>query len=721
MRIIFITGQYFRVSIDSVPPVTGGSQVLDVLDSPHVDKDKYLLRFLGIRLRRLVAIVVAAAVVAAAGIGIGLFSFMKPQQPNDQIPASDVPAADNDVGAGIENVANATQQEMVYNEFLKAGWPEESTKVFSSVQTEYRETNSTYTHYTQILPSGMISDVKISISPGEKYVPVEADKILTQFGSVMYLKDAKYFSSDDIFVTKTSYFIPYDSLDPELVNELGWGDPISQASTLQLPWMQYVSATTETTGVGLESTNTLIRSSDPSPGAADMDARLADAEADLVRWERESQIENIAQEGREFVNEAPNDPVVQEVNRRLTPEAVELRRQQAAFHDAETRQMVDEIRTRHELTENTLINKKWLVRFTAVAGTGLFAYEMYEIDQQHDSRSLWLSYYEDCVRNPDIPRYGGDDDPGYVQALEQLEAARNDLRVNTAAMYGSSVINTVAGLAAHNPAVDAMTMLASSANNARLDRTAQNDIMAPLSQLGTPCRAQSPCEDPEQEPTPTPTPYGDHTPGPDEPGFYYTIGPRESYEPPERRQVQCKPPEPNQLTVRISEIVEADQGTPRRVTFEATANVTDLVTYGNLIVQMPYFTGNATGYYHETIRYQDDTLEGGWCNVEIQGVATMTVGIQRNMSGFNMQLAEVSVGIIGDLPISQNPAGCYILNNEAPTTTDGHIYGCNFYDVDERGGTYHNGTGPDNDRLGASPWYYDDCELVMGPLVPSYS
>lgn len=664
----------------------------------------------------MLAIVIAASVIAAGVIAIGLSSFSTPRQVEESSSSaiqsdSELKPVEEETGSAS---VNATDSELTRDTYLRAGWPEQSAAVFSSIITEFSEGNSTYVRYQQTLPSGLIRDVRVIVTPGEKYTPIEDDKIYTQFGTVAYVKDAKFYTSPGFYASKVSYFVPYDSLEPELVKELGWSNPDSQVYGLQIPGVQYASATTETTGVEIESTQ--IRSSPESAAAAaEMDARIATAEADVASTRH---IENIFREGGELIIEPSNDPVVQEINRRLTPEAVELRRQQAAFHDAETRQMVDEIRTRYEMADNARINGKWLVRIAGAAGTALAGYELYQIDNQNDIREAWLHWYEECVRNPDIPRFQdpqGRPDPGYEQSIEQIESAREGLSTITRAMYGGSIVNLVAGLAAHNPAVDAMTMLASSLEQGMLDRAAQGEL-SPLSQLDTPCRAP-PCPyEPENESHPA-QPSGDYTPGPDEPGFFYTIGPRESYEPPERRI--CKPIGFNQVRVTIHEVVNEDQGTPRTVTFDAIANVTNVHTVGeNLLIQDPYrFFGNGTGNYHETISYPDATLEGGRCDVQIQGVATMQVNILRNMTSDQRNLAEVQVSVVGNLPISQSPDGCYRVNGEAPATTDGDIYGCNFFDVDERGGTYHNGTGPDNDRMGAAEWYYDDCDLIIGPLV----
>jgi hypothetical protein len=191
-------------------------------------------------------------------------------------------------------------------------------------------------------------------------------------------------------------------------------------------------------------------------------------------------------------------------------------------------------------------------------------------------RTAWLNYYEDCVRNPDIPRFNDPrGDPGFDQAIEQIESAREGTGITTRVMQGASVVNGVAGLAAHNPIMEAVTMAASMA---LLERAIQHE-MSGLSELNTPCRPP-PCEDTPDEPPPTPpsTPYGDHTPGPDEAGFFMTMGPREWYEPPERQV--CKPPEPNQVTIMIDLFVDESQGVHRQVTFVATANVTNLFPIG---------------------------------------------------------------------------------------------------------------------------------------------
>ncbi len=558
----------------------------------------------------------------------------------------------------------------------------------------------------------MINDVRISIFPGEKYTPVEADKIITQFGTLLYQKDAKLFSSQGMYATKISYFIPYDNFDPELIQELGWDDPYSQVSTFQSPWIQYSSASTEITGVGLESTNTLIKPSGASPGAADMDARIADAAEDLARFEREGIYESVFKEGKDITNLSPDDPVIKEVKKLLSPEAQALAREQAEYLTQETRKMIDEIKSKYELGESTKFNKKWLTRAAGAAGTALALYELHTIREQYDIRSAWLSYYEDCVRNPDIARFNDPrGDPGFDQANEQIESAREGLLVSSYAMAGASVINGVAGLVAHEPIVDVMTMAASMAEQALMERTIQ-DEMSGLSKLNSPCRPP-PCEETQDDPTSPPpsTPFGDHTPGPDEPGFYYTLGPRESYEPPKGQQ--CKPLPPNQIRFVINAIVTEEQGNPSyTTTFEATANVTNMLDGAGLEVH-GWFQGNGTGYYHSIERYPDfnlyDESKPRECTMETKGDATMKVLVVRNFSGDNLEFAKVDIEIVGDLPISYT-VGC--LDTYLPTTgSEGLLGSCNFRDVNDQGGHYWNAS-PEEE-----PLIWDDCELFMGPLT----
>ena len=177
----------------------------------------------------MLAIIIAAGIIAAAGIAIGLSSFSRPIQQSEETPTPTTQPTDNEVepieeGSGSTAV-NATEKEIAYNAFLQAGWPEQSAAVFSSVKTEYSQSNSTFAQFSQTLPSGIIQDVRIVVTLGQKYVPAEAEKIYTPFGSIAYVTDAEFYSSEESNASKISYFLPYDSLDHELVEQMGWSDP----------------------------------------------------------------------------------------------------------------------------------------------------------------------------------------------------------------------------------------------------------------------------------------------------------------------------------------------------------------------------------------------------------------------------------------------------------------------------------------------------------------
>jgi hypothetical protein len=390
----------------------------------------------------------------------------------------------------------------------------------------------------------------------------------------------------------------------------------------------------------------------------------------------------------------------------------------------ETQELIEQLKTKHELKANTAVNKKWLIRATGALGTGLAAYELYSIDQQYDIRSAWISYLEDCIKNPTIPRFAdpaGRPDPGFDQSISQIESAKEGLKVTTSAMYVASAANGAAGLLAHNPAVEALTMLMSTVENGLLSETAELDIRDLMK--NNPCKPLNPCEEtPDDPPSPTPpTPYGDYTPGPGEAGFFMTMGPREWYEPPERRQVQCKP-EWNEVRLAI------DMAGPRGslgeevyISFDASTNVTNLADLSavtgvqNYTLEFGEFFGNATSNLsYKEIWRPDDPVNT--CTITINGPAEMRIVILPNMSGPMVDgvytLAEASVEVVGPLPVVSRPAGCDLSGRGVTggDTGDDAILFCSFGEVDLRGGSYKNWLFSEGD---------DGCRLFMGPLDPS--
>jgi hypothetical protein len=81
-----------------------------------------------------------------------------------------------------------------------------------------------------------------------------------------------------------------------------------------------------------------------------------------------------------------------------------------------------------------------------------------------------------------------------------------------------------------------------------------------------------------------------------------------------------------------------------------------------------------------------------------------------------MELAEVQVEIVGNMTINRSPSGCDTSYNGAPTTEGAVVYSCNFFEVDERGGQYRNGSGLSSEQ---GHIFYDDCKLYMGALTPT--
>ena len=577
--------------------------------------------------------------------------------------------------------------------------------------------NHTYFHYVQTTPNGTRSETILSYSPNEQFDTTGHQKITVAPGYDIYPKDVKVDKLDQGYHVVISYFVPTESTPYDLEEYL---NPV-QTVTAELPFgMQYASAAGTQifgTGVALERTvttpigsaNTVV--SPPRITAApleDIGGRLqSQATADTAR-----EVQQMIMDREQAVQDAA-EAVQRQSQRadRLTREAVDQAiRDHAMQQRINTNRILDQT-ARQEAAET-------LSRTSGRVVTGLAtAWSLYNILDDHFRISDSLDAAQDCYNNPTNPlaQEAQRNDPHYGQLGENLDNARTGLRVNTGVRMGVQGFDAAAG-AATGFFGGLVLASGSQAADAALWNSQQSEVSDALRGI-TPC---TPCPEEPQNPPPQspPQPEPNYTPGPGESGANYTPGiPRPPYVPPNPRDLQCRTFASNQLTVEINEVVNEGEGTPRVVTFQATANVTlQHISYGNqTYYYKDFFSGNGTGYYHETIRYIRQDRDYLWCNVETAGLATMQVSIARHKEGPQMNLAEVSIGIVGDLPITQDPAGCF--DERTSTGTDSHVYGCNFYDVSESGGTYHNGTGPDDDRLGAPESYYDDCQLVMGPLV----
>jgi hypothetical protein len=681
-------------------------------------------------LRKVIAIVVAVIVVAAAGIGIGLAALPRtqpqatntvpvdntpsPNLPNNSTQRPTVPISSDSVSDSKDDI-NSLDNIPGYVGLINLGYSDTTARYLSSVKLDMISSNHTYFHYIQTTPNGTRSETILSYSPNEQFDTTGHQKITVTPGFDIYAKDVKVEKLDQGYHVAISYFVPADSTPYDLKEYLYPVQPVSS----ELPFgLQYASAAGTQiygTGVALESTvmtpiesaNTVV--SPPRITAAPVE--------DVGGILQRQQTADIAREVQQMIMD--RERAVQEAAEasqragqtadRLTREAVDR-----AIQDQIRQQRIDLNRVADRAAREEAADT--LSRTSGRVVTGLAtAWSLYNILDDHFRISGSIDSARDCYNNPTNPlaQDAQRNDPHYQQLGENLDTAQEGLYVTTGARVGVQGFETAAG--ASTGFLGGLALgSASQGMDAMLWNSQMGEISDAISGI-TPC---TPCPDEPQNPPPEspPQPEGDHTPGPDEPGFYYTPGPREWYEPQDRRQTQCRPLQANQLTLKINEVVNEGEGTPRVVTFHGTANVTLLHTSlgTSTFYYRDFFKGNGTGYYNENIRYIQQDRDYLWCNVDKHGNATMQVSISRHKSGPNMSLAEVSISIVGDMPINQDPAGCF---GGPPTTAGSNIYGCNFYDVDERGGTYHNGTGPDNDRTSAPESFYDDCELTMGPLV----
>lgn len=670
-------------------------------------------------MRKPLAIIVAAVVVAAAGVGIGLYSFTRapappvtsPGEPSSEAPSeTGAPETISESGDEINSLDNIPG----YFGLVALGYSDQTARYLSSVKLDMISSNNTYYHYVQTTPNGTRSETTLSLTPNEQFDTTGHEKITVTSGFDIFANQVQVDKLDQGYHVAISYFIPDDGMPTDLKEYLNPIQPVNA----ELPFgMKYASAAGTLiygTGVALEST---VITPIESAGTVVSPPRITTAPLEdiggiLERQQTADSVREVQQmimDRERGVQEAAEaaQRASQTADRR-TAEAVDQ-----AIRDQLARQRLDLSRIADRAAREEAAEALSRTSGRVVIGLGT-AWSLFNTLDDHFRLSNSISVARDCYDNPTNPltQDAQRNDPFYDRLGENLDTAQEGLYVTTTARVGVQGFEAAAGAStgfAGGMALGSVTQ----GMDAMLWDSQTSEISDAIRGI-TPC---TPCpEEPQNPPESSPQPEGDHTPGPDEPGFYYTPGPREWYEPQDRRQTTCRPVQPNQVTLSIHEVVEEGEGTPRVVTFQGIANVTMThYSVGNLIYYTPdFFSGNGTGTFHENIRYIQQDRDYLWCNVEIQGTATMQVLISRHKSGPQMSLAEVSISIVGPLPITQDPPGCF---NDKTTTEDGIIYGCNFYDVDERGGSYHNGTGPDNDRLSAPESYYDDCTLVMTPLV----
>ncbi|MGI0038095.1 MAG: hypothetical protein ACRD99_07035, partial [Nitrososphaera sp.] len=612
-------------------------------------------------MRKLIAIVVAAAVVAAAGIAIGLSSFSTkpptediPIEPSPEIPSDPVapdatPQSRDDINS-LENIPG-------YFGLVNLGYSDEMARYLSSVKLEVISSNDTYYHYVQTTLDGTKSESTLSLKPVQQFNATESDKVKVAQGFDVYVKHAKVDELEGGYHILLAYVIPEESMPSDLKEQLSiqpiydlWPFNVQHASAagtqiygigVEISLDRTVVSPPRITAAPMEPVSTLT-----TPGFRELTAeRIREVQQMIIDRDRVSEAFRRAAEAGEVYT----DPI------RITGTDSWAQQRIAA-----ERQVLEQVRDRaiRDATVDTLSRTSGRVLAglgTAEMGIGVI--------EDHLRDSDILNTARDCWESPTnrVTQEGQRDFPeDYARLGEQLDTAGEELAVNT----GARVLNVGADAAAGastgfigSMGTGGITM----ANDAILSNV-QRDIMRDATRGITPC---TPCpEDSENQATDstefTPIQYADYTPGPDEAGFYYTPGPRNWYEEPDSQQ--CKPPEPNTLRVVIHNSVQAGVEQSRQITFQASANLTNRVPVAGtgLTYEVVDFYGNGTGFYHETQGSRDPDM----CFVEIQGLATMEVKVLRYMSGFGEEydLAEVQVTIEGDLPIFMSPAGCYVHN-----------------------------------------------------------
>ena len=681
------------------------------------------MTFMKACLRKVVAVFAAAAVVVAAAIGIGLSSFMKaPIQP-DASPAEPAVEAPSETSAPETSVdandINSLENIPGYFGLVNLGYSDEMARYLSSIKLEMISSDNTYYHYVQTTPEGTRSESILSFTPNEEFDTAGAEKITVSPGFEIFVKHRQVDKLENGYHISLAYFIPEESTPADLKDYLSSIQPVYH----QWPYgVQHASATgTQIYGAGVAISQDVTVVSPPritaaplepvstltSPGFRELTAeRIREVQQMIIDRDRLAEDFRRASEAGEVYT----DPI--------RVEGADTWAEQRIAAEREALEQVRDRAIREEAAQA-------LSRTAGAVATGFSTgWTLSNILDDFMRGYDGLNAGRDCWRNPTnrLAQDAQRNDPNYERLGEQLDSAQEGHYVNTGAR-GMVVAFDVAASAAPGVGFAGGLALGSASQgfDAVLADGQFDEINDALSGI-TPC---DPCPEdqqfPESEPSSEPQESGlDYTPGPGDPnytGLNYTPGPpgpRPPHEPPE--DLVCRPPEPNTLRVVIHNSVQAGVEQTRQITFQASANLTNRVPIAGtgLTYEVVDFYGNGTGFYHETQGSRDPDM----CFVEIQGQATMNVRVLRYMSGFSepYDLAEVQVTIEGDLPIFMSPAGCYVHNGVVPTSTQetGTLWVCSFFDVDERGGHYRNGSGPRS--LDDTNIFYEDCELFMAPL-----
>ena len=163
----------------------------------------------------------AAVIIAAAGIGIGLSQFAKPveQTPVNEItPTTEQEQQSTSVDT---NEVEQSLQDVFYEDFVDQGFPEGLASLISS-DFEVVSNNSTYQHYIQTLGGGGTRELIISLRHVSDYtLPQTEEPIILEDGTRFYVISKNVTTLADSYNVNMDFVIPVDSMSPELMQELG--------------------------------------------------------------------------------------------------------------------------------------------------------------------------------------------------------------------------------------------------------------------------------------------------------------------------------------------------------------------------------------------------------------------------------------------------------------------------------------------------------------------
>jgi hypothetical protein len=210
-------------------------------------------------LRKLLDIIVAAAVVVSAGVGIGLYSFARapsPPVPSPAEPSSETPSetvAPETISESDDEI-NSLDNIPGYFGLVALGYSDQTARYLSSVKLDVISNNNTYYHYVQTTPNGTRSETILSLTPNEQFDTTGHEKIPVTLGFDIFAKQVQVDKLDQGYHVVVSYFIPDDNMPADLKEYLNPIQPVHA----ELPFgLKYASAQ-ETliygTGVALEST-----------------------------------------------------------------------------------------------------------------------------------------------------------------------------------------------------------------------------------------------------------------------------------------------------------------------------------------------------------------------------------------------------------------------------------------------------------------------------------